>query len=448
MELHPLAQELNSTLERENPQLLSFLSQRGKRIFFPSKGILGQTAEAKGKTYNATIGIALDEDGTPLRLPSLAQHFDGDPRDTFTYAPSFGKKELRKKWQEVMREKNPSLKGATTLPVATSGLTHALDMAGYLFVDPGDRILLTDKYWGNYNLTFSERYGAELVPFNTFHGDGFDTAALAHALEREPDGKKTVLLNFPNNPAGYTPTTEEAQTITGILQQQAEAGDKLVVILDDAYFGLVYEEGIENESLLTKLADLHENILTVKIDGPTKEEYAWGLRVGFITFATKGMTEASANALEQKAAGAVRGSISNVCHHSQSALLQALSSPTHAEEKQRTYELMRGRYDEVRRVLSHPKYTQFFTPLPFNSGYFMCIQLQDNLDAEMIRKKLLAEYDTGIIATGSLLRIAYSSLPTAHIAQLFENIYEACASIADPQKTPITHSLPTSRSCQ
>ena len=48
-------------------------------------------------------------------------------------------------------------------------------------------------------------------------------------------------------------------------------------------FGLVYENGIFKESLFSKLADLHENVLAVKVDGATKEDYAWGFRVGFIT---------------------------------------------------------------------------------------------------------------------------------------------------------------------
>ena len=59
---------------------------------------------------------------------------------------------------------------------------------------------------------------------------------------------------------------------------------KLVVLLDDAYFGLFYEDSIK-ESLFGLLADTHPNILPVKIDGATKENYVWGLRVGFITYA-------------------------------------------------------------------------------------------------------------------------------------------------------------------
>ena len=45
-------------------------------LFFPKKGILAQTADAKGKKINATIGAALEEDGTPMRLNSIAKKID------------------------------------------------------------------------------------------------------------------------------------------------------------------------------------------------------------------------------------------------------------------------------------------------------------------------------------------------------------------------------------
>ena len=96
--------------------------------------------------------------------------------------------------------------------------------------------------------------------------------------------KAIVLLNFPNNPTGFTPSVKEAEAIVQVLKDAAEGGLKLVVVLDDAYFGLFYEDSIK-ESLFGLLADSHENILPVKIDGATKENYVWGLRVGFITYA-------------------------------------------------------------------------------------------------------------------------------------------------------------------
>ena len=84
--------------------------RKEKNIFFPKKGILGQTAEAKGTKINATIGAAIEDDGTPMRLESIASKIDLDPSLSFPYAPSFGRPDLRAKWKEMIYEKNPALK--------------------------------------------------------------------------------------------------------------------------------------------------------------------------------------------------------------------------------------------------------------------------------------------------------------------------------------------------
>jgi len=424
------AERLNTTLKQISPVVFSLLSKRGKEAFFPHAGILGQTAEAKGKKFNATIGIALEEDGSPMRLACLTENIPLPPEEAFPYASSFGKKELRECWQAMIREKNPSLQTRISLPIVTAALTHGLSVAGYLFLDEDDTVLVTDKFWGNYKLTFTQQFGAGLALFPTFAGNGLDIASMRKLLLQGPPGKKVLLLNFPNNPAGYTPTVQEAKDILDALRESAEAGNRIVALIDDAYFGLVYEEGILKESLFAGIADLHENILAVKIDGPTKEDYVWGMRVGFLTYATKGMQKETAEILEEKTAGAVRATISNAPHISQSLLLRAYESKDYKAQKEEKYLLLQRRYHEVQRCLKNPNFAAYFSPLPYNSGYFLCVKLKNNLDGETVRKLLLEEFDTGLIAIGNLLRIAYSSLPTAHIAPLFQNLFHACVTLS------------------
>lgn len=431
MTINKQAKALNSIIEKDNAAVFSLLSQKGRAIFFPKEGIVAQAADAKGKKINATIGAAIEDDGTPMRLPSIAKYITIDPKDAFAYAPSYGKPELRKLWQELIYKKSPCLKAAISLPVVTQALTHGLSMVGYLFVDPGDEIIMTDKFWGNYRLIFENAYGGVINTFNTFKNNSFDSASFRAKLQ-EKKGKKIILLNFPNNPAGYTPTIKEAQLITNIIHENAKDGNQIVVICDDAYFGLVYKEGIYQESFFSKLADLHENILAIKIDGATKEEYVWGFRVGFITYGAKGLTKESYNALEAKTAGAVRGSISNASNLSQSLIYQGMLSSSYEQEKRDKYKILKSRCEAVERILQDEKYAEYFWPLPFNSGYFMCLDLKEGLQAEAIRQQLLKNYDTGIIATNNLIRLAFSGVKEADLKQLFDNIYSAIKDLYGP----------------
>lgn len=420
------AEELNAHIQKEHPVIYKLLSERGKRIFFPKLGIVKQSLEAKGKNIDATLGIAIEDNGLPMRFSSIEKWLKLDPNEAFSYASSYGKMELRKWWQDHIRKENPSLQGPITLPIVTCALTHGLSVAGYLFLNPGDQILIPDKYWENYNLIFENTYGAELVHFNFFKNDHMDVEAFSNALSQLPN-KKIVLLTFPNNPTGYTPTEEEAVQLAQCLINEAKKGNPVLALIDDAYFGLVYEPGIFKESLFSLLAHAHENLLAVKIDGATKEAYVWGFRVGFLTYGIKGLTPSVSQALEEKTGGAVRATISNAPHLSQSLVFKGLSSPEYETEKKEKFALLKKRYEATKQILhANPQYREVFIPLPFNSGYFICIQLQNGLDGEKVRQHLLQEYDIGVIAFGNLLRIAFSAVKEEVLPFLFDSIYKTC----------------------
>ncbi len=425
--MNPQAEELNVVIRHTSPPVFEMLSEKGKEIFFPKKGILGQTAEAKGTRINATIGSAIEDDGSPMRLESIASLINLDPSLAFPYAPSYGRPDLRAKWKSMIYEKNPSLGDAPlSLPVVTSALTHGISMAGYLFVDSGDEVMVPNLFWGNYSLTLANGFGARMGKFNLFKDSRLDIDAFQTRLNEGGIGKKILILNFPNNPSGYSPTQNENDAMVEIIRDSAERGNKIVCIIDDAYFGLVYEGGIARESIFASLANLHENVLAVKLDGATKEDYVWGFRVGFITFGIKGGNAELYTALEAKTAGAIRGNISNAANISQSLLLSAYNSREYKREKEEKFHIMKQRYDAVKEALKEEKYLEYFTALPFNSGYFMCIRLAEGLNSDEIRRLLISKYSIGTISLDGILRLAFSAVAAADVKAMFEGIYMAC----------------------
>ena len=418
--MNELASKLNETLG----SAADFLSSAGKRMYFPYGGILGQGAEAKGCDINATIGMAFEEDGSALVMDSFKKGINLDKK-AFLYAGSFGVPELRAKWREMQIEKNPSLRGKEfSNPVVTNALTHGLRISAELFAESGVQVVVPDLYWDNYSLVFEESAGAELSLFNTFKDGHFDTAAMKRAL-LAGEGKKILILNFPNNPTGYTATNDDAVEIVKAVAEVAATGRKIVVVLDDAYFGLVYENGVHGESLFAEFSDLSENVLAVKLDGTTKEDYVWGLRVGFITFAFKGATAEQLKALEAKAAGNVRSCVSNVSSIGQNLAVAAFADPDYAQQKRDKYAVLKKRYHEIRSIIKlHPEYAERFEVMPFNSGYFMCVRPID-VDAEALRRNLIEKYSCGTIVLSGLLRLAFSTIPTAKLAGLFQHVCDA-----------------------
>jgi len=424
--MNPLVKQLNETIQRENPHVYAMLSSLGKQIYFPKEGILSQSAEAKtkAKKYNATIGIAT-ENGQPMYLKVIQDTLSSyNPKDIYEYAPPAGKPELRAAWRKKMIQDNPSLEGKSFgNPVATNALTHGLSIVADLFADVGDSVIFPDKNWENYELTFGVRRGAQIVNFPLYNeANRFNAAGLREVLLAQKDkGKAIVVLNFPNNPTGYTPGVQEGKEIVAAILEAAEAGINVVAVTDDAYFGLFFEDSMQ-ESLFGQLSDLHPRVLAVKVDGATKEEYVWGFRVGFITFANQ--SEALLNALEQKTTGIIRATISSGPHPSQTFILHALNSPDFEEQRQQKFDIMKRRANRVKELLDSGKYGDVWGYYPFNSGYFMCLKL-NSIDAETLRTHLLNEYGVGTIALGETdLRVAFSCIEDENLEDLFDLIYK------------------------
>lgn len=439
MHMNPIAEQLNQTIESANPHVYEMLSDTGKNLFFP-KGILSQSAEAKQKAHriNATIGIA-KEGGAVMGLESITSQINGlSPGEYLPYAPSFGKPELRDRWKQEIQRKNPSL-GAKeiSLPVVTCGVTHSISTFADVWIDPGDPVLLPDMMWGNYNMTLKVRKAADIQHYKTFSPElsACDLDSLEETVRRfSATHKKIVLIfNFPHNPSGYSITEFEAERIADILIQAAEKGTNIIAACDDAYFGLYYDNEVMKESLFSKLSGIHMRIMTVKLDGATKEDFVWGFRTGFITYAVSGNQGIAAahEALEKKTAGAIRGSVSNASHLSQSLLLQAMKSDAYPKEKEKKFQLLKKRALKVKAVLQLPRFQAAWDVYPFNSGYFMCIRLKKT-DAEELRVHLLEKYGTGLISIGSQnLRIAFSCLEEDEIEPLFDTILKGIQDLSD-----------------
>lgn len=422
--INPLAKELNDTLAGSVVDAL--MSDMGRRLYFPN-GIISQGGEAAKDAHfaNGTIGMAVAQ-GTPIELDSYKKNMPSlTPRETVAYAKTAGNPDLRALWKEKIIEKNPSLKNKQfSLPILVPGLTAVLSYVSDLFVDVDKPLLAADPCWDNYELIVAARRGAEFHQFKCFENGKFNIADLEAKMKADAEkyGSVRVILNFPQNPSGYSPTVSEAKEIVRIVREIAESGKKVLVLSDDAYFGLNYEDDIEPQSLFAYIADLHENVLAIKADGPTKEDFAWGFRAGFVTFASKGLSDAQYTALVTKFMAAIRSSVSCSSTPSQSLVMHALNDEAHNKQKIECRKMLKRRYDLVRKFVNTHT-SKVLEPLPFNSGYFMSFHVSTG-KAEEIRKALLKEKGIGIIQIDShTLRVAFSSIDEDKIDSVYTSIY-------------------------
>jgi aspartate/methionine/tyrosine aminotransferase len=389
------ADAINRTLERHHPAAAACLSDLGRRMYFP-RGIPVQAEEAKSARINATIGQFTDGRGGAMPLPALARHISGlSLESVFLYSPQGGNRALRSAWREHITHPGDA---PFTEPFVTVGLTHGLSLVSDLFADPETDVVLPSPGWGNYNLIFGARRGARLLPYPVFRDGRFASEALGEALAKVRR-KAVVILNFPGNPTGYTPTEAE---LAPMLDAIAKADKPLVVVTDDAYTGFVFEPGhLTRSPFFALCAAGHDHVLPIKIDGATKELLYFGARVGFLTMGVEGV---AAESLMDKLAGAARSTVSTAPAVSQAMVLSALGDPSLSEQQAALVEVSAKRFVALKAGLD--KYG--IETLPFNSGFFALVPVK--VDPERIRQALLAE-GVGVVAlpAAQAIRIAYSS---------------------------------------
>ncbi len=329
----------------------------------------------------------------------------------------------------MIYEKNKSLENKKiSLPIVTSGITHAVSTFADLWIDPDDTVILPLMMWGNYNMIFNVRNRAKIVTYDSFSYKlkGFNLKNFENKIKQQAEisNKIITILNFPHNPSGYSVSVEEAHKIIQILVNVAKSGTNVVVACDDAYFGLFFQDETIKESLFSFLAGAHKRLVAVKLDGATKEDYTWGLRTGFITygFSADKNLEGLYEALEKKTGGCIRGNISNASHLSQSIILKSMDDEKYSQYKQEKFNILKKRAIKIKDVVYDKKYQKAWEVYAFNSGYFMCLRLK-YVEAEKLRIHLLNKYGIGLITIGNKnLRIAFSCLEEENIQILFDTI--------------------------
>ncbi|MDU6572778.1 MAG: aminotransferase class I/II-fold pyridoxal phosphate-dependent enzyme [Gemella haemolysans] len=408
---------------------MSFFSKLGANIILPQDVLIQskETATVEG-AINATIGIATINKKA-MSLPSINKVLtELNNSEYLPYSPTPGLPKMRELWKEKILTDNPSInKDFLSLPMVTTGITQGIDIAANLFSQKGDALLLPNLFWQNYAQIYTIKLGNTIYKYNQFdENNEFSINNFKKTLYNIKEDKISLILNFPNNPTGYTPSDVELDSLVEVINifAQENPNKQIIIVSDDAYFGLFFEENHKTPTLSAtyKLAE-NENCLIVKLDGITKEFYSWGLRVGFITYYTK--NDELRKILLEKTQGYLRSTTSSPSNLSQQIAVRLLDNKQSLEEKEINDKLIEERYNELKQAISKENLDSLVTVLPFNSGYFFTIKLPSNINAHDFRLKFLNEYKYGVYSMDDEhIRIAFSCLDKELIPELINKFKE------------------------
>jgi aspartate/methionine/tyrosine aminotransferase len=418
--LHPEAAERNERLGTIAPFIREALSPMGLRSFFP-KGIPFQAGQAKNCHINATIGQITDGAGNPIPLAPMAEKLSSlNAKDVFLYSPIQGREPARKAWHAKLLKEDSRMEHVG-LPVVGAGVCHTLTMGAELFFSPGDTLILPDLYWDNYEQIFQIRLEGQFKDFPFYNAmRTFNVEGLRRTLAETP-GKVHVLLNFPSNPNGYSPTAAEMRAIADVLSEAARERT-VVVFCDDAYHGLVFDPAATTKSLFFELIGRSGQLIPLKCDGVTKELSFFGGRVGFLSF---GVDKKAAEILLDKCMGLIRSGIGSPVGISQHLMEVELADPRHEAEFEKMRLILASRYHVLKAALQKP--TRHWKVFPFNGGCFCLLELRAGLDAEVVRQKMIHDEGVGVVSQGSkYIRLAFCSIREESIQPLVTALERVC----------------------
>jgi aspartate/methionine/tyrosine aminotransferase len=315
--------EANDFLREAAPAVWSALSSFGRRALQPVHFLPLQSAEARGKPFNATIGQITDGHGMAVPLPSMAAALAGlDPAErsrAFLYSPVEGLPDLRRAWREWQR-RGVKPEVPSSLPLVTVGTAQARMLAARLFAGAGRRVVLPHPC-REVDRELIECLGAHPSPCSCTEGGHFDPAAISRHLADLPEGEPAVvLLQFPRERTGYMPVRRERAALGSALAAEAERRP-LVVVVDDTWEGL----GTPSVSLFWTFAGRHPNLIPLKIDGADGQLGFPGGRVGFLTFPWEPESDL-ARSLESKTRMLLRAEVGSPPAVAQVILLRALTA--------------------------------------------------------------------------------------------------------------------------
>jgi aspartate aminotransferase len=211
--------------------------------------------------------------------------------------------------------------------MVTAGAKAALHMALTTALEPGERVLILAPYWVSYPDLIKVAGGVPVevpaVPEKGF----IHTGAEIEAAARKSDARG-LMLNFPNNPSGASPTGQQVEEIVN-----AAVNCGMWIISDEIYSTMLYD-GAEHVSPAAVKGG-RDRVLVV--NGGTKSHSLTGWRIGFLAGPVDLIDAAS------RIQGNVLG---NPCTISQAASLAAFTLPLEDELENRM-----ASFDERRRYL-------------------------------------------------------------------------------------------------
>lgn len=187
------------------------------------------------------------------------------------YIESAGLPDLLEALAEKLEQENGIFVPQNQIMV-TVGAKQAIFSALFCTLNPNDRVLIPDPFWGTYSALVEVMGGMPVsVPLKE-DGEGFSIDL--NFLEREADrGAKMIILNSPHNPTGMVIPKVDLEFISDVCRRK-----KILALSDEIYEKIVYDNA--RHYSIASFPGMEDYAITV--NGFSKAYSMTGWRLGYV----------------------------------------------------------------------------------------------------------------------------------------------------------------------
>jgi aspartate/methionine/tyrosine aminotransferase len=305
----------------------------------------------------------------PAHITKAFREAIGEPISS--YSTSAGSPELRRLIAEEYT-RTSKVKTDPSEVIVTSGSKHALFVSLLALLDPGDEILVPEPYFPPY-AEICALTGARLktVPVTwKAHKVELETSKLLTATSRRT---KVILLNYPNNPAGWTLKRREVKEVVKFCSDEA-----ISLVSDEIYDRIVFDNRLHCPAWTFSQG----TNFVIGIGSFSKTYSMIPYRLGYVV---------AHNEVGREILKVVRATITMVNPYVQKAGCAALSGP------QDFVTSRLAKYQERRdRCLQMLKKNGIAVPTPAGA-FYLFIKLADTIDVQNFVRDLLNQDHVAVL---------------------------------------------------
>ena len=213
------------------------------------------------------LNIGQPDIPTPQPVLDAVRGYD---EEVLSYGPAQGFLELREAIADYFKDYDIAIDAENV--IITIGGSEAIHFTFSAVADPGQKIIIPEPFYTNYN-GFASFADVQILPLTLSVEDGFRLPPQQDIEEKITPQTRAVLLCSPNNPTGTVYSPEELERVIELVKKH-----DFFLIGDEVYKEFVYD-GQRHKSVL-EYEEIKDKVVVV--DSISKRFSCCGARVGAV----------------------------------------------------------------------------------------------------------------------------------------------------------------------